>query len=102
MAYDVPQLLQMSNTDLDSLFSNSPAGDIPDGPAKGTAIIAPGTKFSVDSDGQQSGVAVTQGKVQVSGIDTLLYAGQQLAPGGRIPQTAPRASYQLQGRQLVR
>ena len=46
MAYDVPQLLQMSNTDLDSLFSSSPAGNIPDGPAKGTAIIAPGTKFS--------------------------------------------------------
>jgi len=48
MAYDVPQLLQMSNADLDTLFSSSPAGDIPDGPAKGTAIIAPGTKFSVD------------------------------------------------------
>jgi hypothetical protein len=46
MAYDVPKLLEMPNTDLDSLFSNSPAGDIPDGPAKGTAIIAPGTKFS--------------------------------------------------------
>src|SRR5260370_15316646 len=46
MAYDVPQLLEMSNADLDTLFSNSPAGDIPDGPAKGTAIIAPGTKFS--------------------------------------------------------
>ena len=46
MAYDVPQLLQMSNSDLDNLFSQSPAGDIPDGPAKGTAIIAPGTKFS--------------------------------------------------------
>jgi hypothetical protein len=46
MAYDVPQLLEMSNADLDKLFSNSPAGDIPDGPAKGTAIIAPGTKFS--------------------------------------------------------
>lgn len=46
MAYDVPQLLKMSNTELDSLFSSSPAGDIPDGPAKGTAIIAPGTSFS--------------------------------------------------------
>ena len=48
MAYDVPQLLQMSNADLDTLFSSSPAGDIPDGPAKGTAIMAPGTKFSAD------------------------------------------------------
>ncbi len=48
MAYDVPQLLQMSSTDLDSLFSGSPAGDIPNGPAKGTAIIASGTKFSAE------------------------------------------------------
>jgi hypothetical protein len=48
MAYDVAQLLQMSNTDLDSLFSGSPPGDIPNGPAKGTAIIAPGTKFSAE------------------------------------------------------
>ncbi len=48
MVYDVPQLLEMSNANLDALFSASPAGDIPDGPAKGTAIIAPGTKYSVD------------------------------------------------------
>lgn len=46
MAYDVAQLLEMSNADLDSLFSKSPAGDIPDGPAKGTAIVANGTKIS--------------------------------------------------------
>lgn len=46
MAYDVLQLLEMSFEELDTLFSNSPAGDIPDGPAKGTAIIASGTKFS--------------------------------------------------------
>jgi len=46
MPYDVTQLLQMSSEQLDQLFSASPAGDIPDGPAKGTAIIAPGTKFS--------------------------------------------------------
>ena len=48
MRYDVTQLLQMSGVQLDQLFSASPAGDIPDGPAKGTAIIAPGTKFSHD------------------------------------------------------
>ena len=48
MAYDVPQLLQMSNEQLDQLFSSSPAGDIPDGAAKGTAIIAPGTRFSAE------------------------------------------------------
>ena len=46
MAYDVPQLLQMTNEQLDQLFSSSLAGEIPDGQAKGTAIIAPGTKFS--------------------------------------------------------
>lgn len=46
MAYDVPGLLQMSFADLDSLFSSSPAGDIPNGPAKGTAIVASGTAFS--------------------------------------------------------
>lgn len=46
MAYDVPGLLQMSSADLDSLFSSSPAGDIPNGPAKGTAIVASGTAFS--------------------------------------------------------
>jgi hypothetical protein len=46
MSHNIPELLQMPNEQLDQLFSNSPAGDIPDGPAKGTAIIAPGTKFS--------------------------------------------------------
>ena len=46
MAYDVPQLLAMSQVQLDDLFRASPAGDIPDGQAKGTAIIAPGTKYT--------------------------------------------------------
>jgi hypothetical protein len=48
MAFDVPQLLKMSNGQLDQLFSDSPAGEIPDGTAKGTAIIAPGTTYSAD------------------------------------------------------
>jgi hypothetical protein len=48
MAYDVPQLLKMSQAELDVLFKNSPAGDIPDGEAQGTAIIAPGTKYSAE------------------------------------------------------
>jgi hypothetical protein len=48
MPYDVPQLLKMSNDQLDQLFSGSAAGEIPDGPAKGTAIIAPGTQFSAE------------------------------------------------------
>lgn len=46
MAYDAAQLLEMSGEQLDDLFKASPAGDIPDGAAKGTAIIAPGTKMS--------------------------------------------------------
>jgi len=48
MTYDVSQLLTLSQAQLDELFTASPAGDIPDGEAKGTAIIAPGTKFSAD------------------------------------------------------
>jgi len=46
MAYDVAQLLAMSQQQLDDLFRQSPPGDIPNGSAKGTAIIAPGTKYS--------------------------------------------------------
>jgi len=48
MTYDVPQLLTLSQAQLDELFMNSPAGDIPDGEAKGTAIIAPGTQYTAD------------------------------------------------------
>ena len=48
MAYDATQLLAMSQTALDDLFRASPAGPIPNGPAKGTAIIAPGTKYSLE------------------------------------------------------
>lgn len=43
---DVAQLLAMSQAQLDDLFTKSDAGPIPDGAAKGTAIIAPGTVFS--------------------------------------------------------
>jgi hypothetical protein len=46
MAYDPGQLMAMSQAGLDELFRSSPAGDIPNGSANGTAIIAPGTKFS--------------------------------------------------------
>src|SRR5262245_22072824 len=48
MAYDVPQLLKMSQAELDTLFTNSTPGPIPDGEAKGTAIVAPGTTYSMD------------------------------------------------------
>jgi hypothetical protein len=46
MPLDVPQLLKMSQQQLDDLFETSPTGPIPDGEAKGTAIIAPDTVFS--------------------------------------------------------
>lgn len=46
MEYDVQQLLGMSQSELDELFTNSPAGPIPDGEGEGTAIIAPGTRFT--------------------------------------------------------
>jgi len=46
MTYDAKQLLAMSQEQLDDLFRANPAGDIPNGPADGTAIIAPGTRYS--------------------------------------------------------
>ncbi len=46
MAYDVQKLLTMTQDELDDLFKASPAGAIPNGEAKGTAIIAPGTRYS--------------------------------------------------------
>jgi hypothetical protein len=46
MAYDVDQLLRMSQAELDALFSAQEAGPIPDGEGDGTAIIAPGTVFT--------------------------------------------------------
>jgi len=46
MAYDVPQLLGMSQAELDALFTASDSGPIPAGEADGTAIIAPGTTYS--------------------------------------------------------
>lgn len=46
MAINVPNLLKMSQAQLDELFTESPAGDIPDGEANGTAIVAPGTVYT--------------------------------------------------------
>jgi len=62
MAYDVKQLLSMTQEQLDDLFKASPPGDIPDGEAKGTAIIAPGTDYS-DNIAQMINVFGWQGKV---------------------------------------
>jgi hypothetical protein len=46
MAYDVARFLSMPQSDLDALFTDSTVGDIPDGEAEGTAIVAPGTKYT--------------------------------------------------------
>jgi len=48
MAITVPDLLKLSQSQLDDLFEESPPGDIPDGEANGTAIIAPGTTYTGD------------------------------------------------------
>ena len=46
MAGTVSEWFTKSQADLDALFSAHEAGPIPDGEAKGTAIIAPGTSVS--------------------------------------------------------
>lgn len=43
---DSAQLLKMSQAQLDELFGKCPSGPIPNGEAKGTPLIAPGTVFS--------------------------------------------------------
>ena len=45
MAPTVPEMLKMSQTQLDDLFTQAPAGEIPGGEARGTAIVAPGTTY---------------------------------------------------------
>src|SRR3954468_24003105 len=46
MEYDAAKLMAMSQVQLDDLFKASASGDIPNGPAQGTAIIAPGTPYT--------------------------------------------------------
>jgi hypothetical protein len=48
MAVDVPSLFTRTKEQLDDLFRNAEPGPIPNGAAKGTALIAPGTSFSDD------------------------------------------------------
>jgi len=49
MPYTISQLLAMSQKELDDLFEKSPAGEIPNGEAQGTAIVAPGTTYTEDT-----------------------------------------------------
>ncbi len=46
MSMDLTKLFQMSQAQLDDLFTAASAGPIPDGEAEGTAIMAPGTVYS--------------------------------------------------------
>ena len=46
MVIDVPTLLTLNDKQLNDTFSSGVADPIPDGSAKGTAIVANGTKFS--------------------------------------------------------
>ena len=62
MAGTVSKWLTMSQQELDTLFSQHEAGPIPDGEAKGTAIIAPGTAFS-DEIAAMVSLFAWQGKV---------------------------------------
>jgi len=47
-AVTVPEMLKISQTQLDDLFTQSPVGEIPSAEAKGTAIVAPGTTYTQD------------------------------------------------------
>ncbi|WP_380876139.1 hypothetical protein ACFB49_07450 [Sphingomonas sp. DBB INV C78] len=62
MAITVADLLKMEQKQLDDLFSAHEAGPIPDGEARGTAIIAPGTSFS-DEIAKFVSIFAWQGKV---------------------------------------
>lgn len=48
MPYTVAQLLKMSSAQLDDIYKAAKPGPIPDGDAKGTAIIAPGTTYDAN------------------------------------------------------
>jgi hypothetical protein len=62
MPIDAKQLLQMSQQKLDDLFREHDAGPFPDGEAKGTAIIAPGTPMT-ESIAAFINIFAWQGKV---------------------------------------
>jgi hypothetical protein len=62
MTYDANKLLDMNQDQLDELFRNSPAGNIPDGPAQGTAIVFPGAALT-GSTAEAIKLFAWQGKV---------------------------------------
>lgn len=58
-------------------------------------VAALGTRFDVRAEPAGTGVLVAQGQVRVSGLDTIIGAGQQLAPAADTPLAAPRLSHAL-------
>ena len=58
----VTDLLKMTQLELDALYTASPAGAIPNGEGKGTAIFAPGTAFN-DDIAKVVNIFAWQGKV---------------------------------------
>jgi len=62
MAVDVPALLEMSSDELDAVFEGSEAGPIPDGEARGTVLVAPGTELE-STAAKLAHLLVWQGKV---------------------------------------
>jgi hypothetical protein len=62
MALDVQDLLDMPESQLEELFRQSPAGEIPDGEADGTVLVAPGSKVS-DTAAKLVHLIAWQGKV---------------------------------------
>ena len=62
MALDVQDLLDMPESQLEELFRQSPAGEIPEGEAEGTVLVAPGSKVS-DTAAKLVHLIAWQGKV---------------------------------------
>ena len=85
MAMDAKQLLKMSQQELDALFSAHDAGPIPDGEAKGTAIIAPGT-YGSEKIAEFINIFAWQGKV-FDAKAGLLETGQLARLAGLEPAT---------------
>ena len=46
MPLDLPDLLKLEKEELDELFRQSPAGELPDGDADGILLVAPGSEIS--------------------------------------------------------
>ena len=70
MAVDVPSLFTKTKEQLDELFKGAEAGPIPDGKAKGTALIATGTSYS-DELAQMVNLFAWQGKTFDAGAGVL-------------------------------